>query len=323
MLIKSPKGWELPERIATPESAYANRRDFLKKLGFSGLGIWGLTAGCSGESSAQNRAKNVRQTLPKAAPPYPAKRNPAFSVERPETPERLAASYNNFYEFTTMKDQVWQLAHDFKTKPWQIEISGEVEKPRTIDLDDLLKALPLEERVYRFRCVEAWSMVVPWTGIKMKDFVEWAQPTSKAKYIRFVTFLDKKNAPGQRTNPWYPWPYFEGLRMDEATNELAMLATGSYGHRLPNQHGAPVRVITPWKYGFKSIKSIVKIEFITEKPSTFWSEIAPSEYTFWANVEPNVPHPRWSQATERDIATGDRIPTLPYNGYAKYVSKMY
>jgi sulfoxide reductase catalytic subunit YedY len=319
--IKIPKAWEIPERFVTPEEAYLNRRQFLKALGFSGLGAWALLHGCV-EAGTQEGG-DVRRTIPKAAPPYPADGNPKYAVDRPVTKEEIAASYNNFYEFTTDKERVWKLAEKFETRPWQIEVTGLVHKPRTFDIDELLKLFPLEERVYRFRCVEAWSMVAPWVGFPFKKLIDDMQPTSDAKYVRFVSFYRPEQALGQKTDRWYPWPYYEGLTLQEASNELTMLVTGSYGHALPNQHGAPVRVITPWKYGYKSAKSIVKIEFVKEQPKTFWNDLAPNEYGFYSNVNPQKPHPRWSQATERVVETGERIPTLPFNGYGEFVAKMY
>ncbi len=311
-----PPGWKIPEQQATPEDIYLDRRRFIRQLGYSGLGLWGLLSGLSGRGLSAASG-------PQTSGIYPAPRNAKFTLDRPLTAEQVAATYNNFYEFTLDKDRVHELAKNFKTSPWRIEVRGEVEKPFTIDVDDLLRKLPVEERLYRFRCVEAWSMAVPWTGIPMKKFIDLARPTSQAKYMRFVTFLDPKQAPGQRTQSWYPWPYFEGLRLDEAMNELTMLVTGIYGHPLPNQHGAPIRLIVPWKYGFKSIKSIVSIEFTREQPRTFWNQLVPDEYDFWANVDPRVPHPRWSQATERIIPSGKRVPTLPYNGYGDYVAGLY
>ncbi|MDQ7063335.1 MAG: protein-methionine-sulfoxide reductase catalytic subunit MsrP [candidate division KSB1 bacterium] len=324
MLIKIKEGWKLSESEVAPEEAYFNRRAFLRKLGWTGLGVIGLQAGwLSAVLAGQGKKKNgVWQTIPDPAPPYPVPRNPRYTADRPLTPEEIAASYNNFYEFTMEKDRVWQLAKHFETQPWKIEIRGEVHKPMTLDLDDLLKRMPLEERIYRHRCVEAWSMVVPWSGFAFKRLVDLVQPTSKAQYVRMVSFLRPSQAPGQKQRH-YPWPYFEGLTMAEATNELTFLATGIYGHALPPQHGAPIRLVTPWKYGFKSIKSIVLIEFTRKQPRTFWNDLVPDEYDFWANVNPKVPHPRWSQATERDIGTGKRIPTRLYNGYEAFVAHLY
>ncbi len=325
--IKIHRGWEITEGKVTPEDVYMNRRRFLKTLGIWGLGAWGVFAGCLDKSSEagvqDSELSEVRRSIPKPRPPYPVARNPKYIVDRPITTEEVAATYINFYEFTTDKARVWRLAERFETHPWQIEVTGHVHKKKIYDVDELVKRMPLEERVYRHRCVEAWSMVVPWTGFPFKKLIDEVQPTSNAKYVRMVSFLRPSQAIGQRSQPWYPWPYFEGLTMEEATNELTMLATGIYGHALPNQHGAPIRLVVPWKYGFKSIKSIVKIEFVSKQPPTFWNKVAPHEYDFWSNVNPNVPHPRWSQATEQVIDTGKRIPTLLYNGYEEFVGDLY
>jgi len=316
VLIKVPKGWEIPEREVTPEGISRPRRRFLHG---SAVAV-GLAAGiANGWLRALAPDPPGMTNLPK----MDAKRNPKYTVERPITEERIVAGYNNFYEFLTNKEQVARHAERFHSRPWEIETAGEVEKPQRIDVDALIKLMTLEERVYRLRCVEAWSVVVPWTGFPLAKFVEWAKPKSTARYLRLVSFLRPEEAIGQREQPWYPWPYYEGLTMGEATNELAMIVVGSYGHRLPNQNGAPLRLITPWKYGYKSIKSIVRFEFARKEPPTFWNDIAPSEYDFFSNVNPKKPHPRWSQATETDVATNKRIPTLPFNGYAEYVAQLY
>lgn len=317
-LIKIRQGWEIPENQITPESAYLNRREFLKRMGVTGVGAFTLMSGC-----AWAKDGGVEAQLKEAqAQPIKASRNKNFAVADPLTDEIIAASYNNFYEFSTGKDRVWQLVEQFQTRPWEIEVGGLVENPGTYDIDDLMKKMPLEERVYRFRCVEAWAMVVPWIGFPMKALIDRVQPKSSAKYVRMLTFFRADEAPQQRKSR-LPWPYFEGLTMEEAMNELTLLVMGIYGHVLPKQHGAPIRLIVPWKYGFKGIKSIVSIEFTDRKPRTFWNTLAPSEYDFWANVNPNVPHPRWSQATERMIGTGERRKTELYNGYGSYVAHLY
>jgi len=215
------------------------------------------------------------------------------------------------------------LTGDFETAPWPIEITGLVEKPLTLDATELFELFPLEERVYRFRCVEAWAMIVPWTGFPLSKLIEKVAPRREAKFLRFETFNRPAQAPGMRSLHNYPWPYFEGLRLDEAMNPLTLAVNGVYGKPLPKQHGAPWRIVVPWKYGYKSIKSIVKIEFVAEQPKTFWETLGPDEYPFESNVNPKVPHPRWSQATERMIDTGDRVKTQLYNGYGEYVAKLY
>lgn len=316
--IHIKKDWALSERLATPENVYMNRRYFMKAMGLVGAGaLIGATSGCE---AAEDFVVEVPESMPGL---YPAKRNAKYTVDRALTPEKIAAQYNNFYEFTTDKARVHKLTGKFEIHPWQIEIAGEVEKPGVYDLDDLLKKMPLEERVYRFRCVEAWAMTVPWTGFPLKALIDQVQPKSGAKFLRMFTFNRPEQAPGIKGQSWYPWPYFEGLTMAEATNELTLLATGIYGHALPKQHGAPIRLVTPWKYGYKSIKSIVKIEFVKRQPPTFWNKLAPDEYDFYANVNPKVPHPRWPQASERLIDTGERVPTHMYNGYGDFVAQMY
>ena len=243
------------------------------------------------------------------------------------TKESVAGSYNNFYEFSTGKTQVKALSEKLTTDPWTVVVKGEVQKEMTYDFDDLVRKMPLEERLYRLRCVEAWSIAVPWTGFPMKALLDEVQPLSSAKFVRMTTFMKPEEAPGQFKNTHWPWPYVEGLTIEEAANELAFLATGIYGHAMPNQHGAVIRLVVPWKYGFKSIKSIVAIEFVREQPKTFWNTLVPREYGFYANVNPNVSHPRWSQATEKFITTDagspERRPTLLFNGYDKYVADLY
>ena len=316
--IKIPKGWEIPENQVTSESDYINRRKFIKNLG---LGSAGALLFSTSNACAQGSALE-KQLEPFRAHTLNAEKNANFTVDREMTDEIVAATYNNYYEFTTSKSTVWKRVEKFKTRPWEIEISGLVEKPMTLDVDDLIKKMPLEERIYRFRCVEAWAMVVPWVGFPMKALLEKVQPKAEAKYVRMLTFLDASMAP-QQHDVRLPWPYFEGLTLAEAMNDLTLLTVGIYGHILPPQHGAPIRLIVPWKYGFKSIKSIVSIELTDQKPRTFWNTLAPREYGFEANVNPKVPHPRWSQASERMIGTGQRLPTLVYNGYGDAVAHLY
>ena len=315
MLIRKSKPGEVPEREVTPEPIYLGRRRLFQA---AALGLSGIASRLRAAlpSPEKPRAGELR--------PLPAPRNAKYKVEGREiTPEAITAGFNNYYEFTTEKRRVAELAEHFDSRPWQIEVRGLVEKPLKFDVDDLLKRFPLEERVYRLRCVEAWSIVVPWTGFPLAKFIEWAKPTANAKFVRMVSFLRPGQCPGQREQTWYPWPYFEGLRLDEATNEVAFLVVGSYGHILPNSNGSPLRLAVPWKYGYKSIKGIVRFEFTDKQPPTFWNKLVPNEYDFLSNVNPAKPHPRWSQATEEEVATRRRIPTLPYNGYGEYVARLY
>jgi len=312
MLIKIPRGWEMAESRATPESLYWNRRQIVKAFAAGSILATapGFTAGAWAQESEDPSAGL-----------YPVTRNFRFTLDRPVTPEKIATTYNNFYEFGSHK-QVWQRAQDLVIRPWEVRIDGLVEEPFTIAIDDLLTKMPLEERLYRHRCVEAWSMDVPWSGFQMSALIDLARPLGSAKFVRMETFEDKDMAPGQRQF-WYPWPYIEGLTMAEAANELTFLVTGMYGKPVPKQNGAPLRIALPWKYGFKSIKSIVRFTFTEERPISFWEEIQPSEYGFWANVNPDVPHPRWSQAMETSITTDEKVPTRLYNGYGEFVAQMY
>ena len=231
-------------------------------------------------------------------------------------------NYNNFYEFTTDKEGVAKLSEKFNPAPWTVEVSGLVNNPKTYGMEDLLSKFTQEERIYRLRCVEAWSMVIPWTGFTLASLLKEVEPTSDAKYVRFESVLRPSEMPGQKS-PFYPWPYQEGLRLDEAMNDLTLLATGLYGQSMPNQNGAPIRLVVPWKYGFKSIKSITKIELVAEQPTTLWSMVGPNEYGFYSNVNPEVAHPRWSQATERRIGELGRRESLMFNGYAEQVAYLY
>ena len=317
--------WQIAERLVTLEPVFLNRRHFLRQMGFASLGLLATPlAGCAKDDAP---ATNTSSTTNSAAPltasrTFPAPRNPEFNPAWALSNERAAGHYNNFYEFTLSKD-VYRYVDKFLTAPWPIQIGGLVEKPMTIDALELVQMFGLEERVYRLRCVEAWAMVVPWTGFPFSKLIEKVAPKPDAKFIRFETFHRPEQAPGLARVPEYPWPYFEGLRLDEALNPLTLAATGIYGKPLPKQHGAPIRLVVPWKYGYKSIKSIVKIEFVAKQPKTFWETLQPEEYPFESNVNPAVPHPRWSQATERMIDTGDRIKTQIYNGYGPYVARLY
>jgi methionine sulfoxide reductase catalytic subunit len=296
MNIIRRKGWEISESLVTPESLFLNRRKVI--AGLAALPLIGTA------QAAVN---------PKFADPG-----------RAITDEAQNTTYNNFYEYGTSKS-ISDAAQALITKPWSITIDGMVDQPLTLDAEELIKKMPTEQRVYRHRCVEAWAMVVPWTGFVLKDLLAMAKPKSDAKYVRFETFNDPKMAPGQDPSAFsgYPWPYVEGLSMDEAMNDLAFIATGAYGKDLPKSMGAPLRLHTPWKYGFKSIKSIVKISFVAEQPMNFWQAIASNEYGFWANVNPEVPHPRWSQASEEVLGTGERVPTKLFNGYGEFVADLY
>ncbi|MDF2367739.1 protein-methionine-sulfoxide reductase catalytic subunit MsrP [Sneathiella sp.] len=314
MLIKNPKGWELPEAKATPEGVYLNRRNILKGMAGAGLiASIGSNTAFSGAFAAEGHDPSASL--------YPVPRNDQYKVTRELTPEKIVTTYNNFYEFGSHKE-IYEAAQALKIRPWTVKIDGMVEKEMEIDIDDLLAQMPLEERLYRHRCVEAWSMVVPWSGFPMKELVKLAAPTSGAKYVVMQTFEDKSVAPGQRQF-WYPWPYTDGLTIEEAMNDLTFMVTGLYGKPLPKQNGSPLRLAAPWKYGFKQVKSINRISFTEERPVTFWETLIKNEYGFWANINPEVPHPRWSQAKERDIGTGEKIPTLLYNGYGEYVADIY
>jgi len=310
------RGWELPESQATPEHLFLSRRALLGAA--AGTAAIGLT---SAPAIAQ-RVSDLANLPDPTAGLYPAKRNEKYVLDRPLTDEKVNANYNNFFEFGSSKT-IARAAQALKIRPWTVKIDGMVEKPFEIAIDDLIRKMPLEERLYRMRCVEAWSMTIPWTGFPMAKLVELAKPLSSAKYVRMETFLDKAVAPGQRQS-WYPWPYVEGLTMAEATNELTLLVTGTYGKPAPKQHGAPIRLAVPWKYGFKSVKSIVRFNFTDKRPKSYWEELQSAEYGFWANVNPEVSHPRWSQATEEILGTGgERKPTLLFNGYGEYVADLY
>ncbi len=295
MFIHRRRGWEIAEHQATPESAVLGRRSLMA----GGAGLLGAAV----------------------AWPAMADADPRYPAGRPITPEQDSTTYNNFYEFGEDKS-IWRAAQRMPVTPWQVELAGMMDKPRTMDLTDLLKQVQLEDRVYRHRCVEAWAMTVPWTGFPLSALLKIAAPTSSAKYVVFESAVLPRVMPGVRSS-LYPWPYIEGCTMEEAGNDLTFMVTGMYGKELPKQDGAPLRVHFPWKYGFKSGKSLVKISFTDKQPETMWHAIQPEEYGFWANVNPAVAHPRWSQASERLIGTGERVPTVIWNGYGEWVAGMY
>jgi sulfoxide reductase catalytic subunit YedY len=340
--------WDLPQRLHTPEEVYRqrkqHRRDFLASLGLGLVagGAFTSLSGCPRASDEQIRQAGQPDPVPVAggnpstgqaangqdagtsAPDgfYPARRNEEFTYGRAETSEADAARYTNFYEFTGTKS-AWQHVGKFITHPWAVEIDGLCRKPRTFDLDDLLKTFSLEERQYRHRCVETWAMCIPWTGFPLAALLKSVEPLAAATHVAFQSFHRPEQAPNVAAFAHFPWPYTEGLRLDEAMNPLAFLATGMYGHPLWKQHGAPVRLAVPWKYGFKSIKSIVRISLVDRAPPTFWNTFAPEEYDFQANVNPEIAHPRWSQRQEWMLGTRELFPTVRYNGYAEYVASLY
>lgn len=328
--ILRTKPWRIAGIKPTPEDVFLDRRAVLKSLGLGTLSLGALSLGSPPALwAAQGADAMTRPALGKRfADRFPAKRNPAYGLgdDRSLTDEATAASHNNFYEFTVAKEKVWELAQDYPVDSWSLKVHGLVHKPRSFGLDDLFGGSfrdAMEERLYRFRCVERWSMQVPWTGFPLRKLLESVEPMANARWVRFVTVTDPAGLPGQRKQTWYEWPYYEALRIDEASHDLTLLALGIYGHGLPMQHGAPWRIVTPWKYGFKSPKSIVEIELVEEKPGTFWNDQQPDEYGFFSNVDPTKPHPRWTQRFETDIGSGETRESLLYNGYAEQVASLY
>jgi len=309
MLIR--RSDDVPSSEITPESTYRNRRQFLATAASAAAGFAALSL--TGVLDAAPRPQDPAWKRPPAGP---------FNTDEDLTPYKDVTTYNNFYEFGTDKDDPYQNAGDFKTKPWTLKVEGAVRKPATYHLEDFLKPYKLEDRVYRHRCVEGWSMVIPWLGFPIADVIKKVQPTSKARYVEFTTLYDPTQMPGQK-RPVLEWPYVEALRLDEAMNPLAIFAVGLYGKQLPNQNGAPFRIVIPWKYGFKSGKSIVKIRFTDSQPRTTWNIAAPNEYGFYSNVNPEVDHPRWSQKFERRIGEFRKRRTLMFNGYGDQVASLY
>jgi len=311
MVIRKSKG--IPSSEITPYEVYLDRRKFIgraAKLAAAATVAPGVLAACDFGGEAVAAVPEGRAVLASS------------SQEDELTPLKDVTRYNNFYEFGTGKEDPSRNARDFRTRPWTVRVDGHCERPGEYDLDDLMGRFPSRERIYRLRCVEAWSMVIPWQGFPLKELLEWVQPTSRAKFVEFTTLHDPDQMPGQRSRI-LDWPYVEGLRMDEALNPLTLMATGLYDQNLPGQNGAPIRLVVPWKYGFKSIKSIVRIRLVEEMPQTTWNLMASREYGFFANVNPEVDHPRWSQARERRIGEFRRRATLPFNGYGEDVASLY
>jgi sulfoxide reductase catalytic subunit YedY len=309
-----------PSREITPENLYWNRRSVLKAAAAASSVL--LTGWAYRRLNRTGSTPVTTDELTDITPASAKSLTQGFTVDEPQTPLQRVVNYNNFYEFTTDKEEVSAAARNFVSKPWQVTVEGMVRKPRVFDVDELMKAIRPEERIYRMRCVEGWSMVIPWIGIPLSKLIDLVKPMGSAKYVAFQTLLDPERMPGQK-NAVLEWPYVEGLRMDEAMHPLTILAVGLYGRALPPQNGAPLRLIVPWKYGFKGIKSIVKISLVSSQPPTTWNRQAPGEYGFFANVNPEVPHPRWSQATEQRLGESGRRATLPFNGYADQVAHLY
>jgi sulfoxide reductase catalytic subunit YedY len=304
--------WDLPQKQHTSPEIYRDRqqhrREFLQSMGLAGAGL--MAAGIAGCAEPVVQPEEVQGCLD------------VYEYGRPETAQAVAAEYTNFYEFATQKDS-WRYVEPFQPEPWTLEVTGECRSPKTFDLGELRNDFEQEERAYRFRCVEAWAMCVPWTGFPLSKLLERVDPKATAKYVSFQTFYRPEEARGNKASPEFPWPYTEGITIAEAKNKLVLLTTGIYGEPLPKQHGAPVRVIIPWKYGFKGAKSVVRINLMKKQPFTFWNSYNPREYAFEANVDPEVPHPRWSQAQERMLGTDERFVTLKYKCYGDCVGDLY
>jgi sulfoxide reductase catalytic subunit YedY len=317
------KAPEPPSSEITPETLYLHRREFIKNAAlFAGTAA---VVGGGGYLLTMKRTRPMDAFVPQGGAPLPVAvtQGPGpYDTDEPRTPFEDVTTYNNFYEFGLDKNDPARKAHVLKSRPWTVAIDGEVHKPQTVDIDQLISWFPLQERVYRMRCVEAWSMVIPWLGFPLGELLKRVEPTSRAKYVVFTTLMDPEQMPGQKRGV-LDWPYTEGLRLDEAMHPLTLMVVGLYGKTLPNQNGAPLRLVVPWKYGFKGLKSIVRISLSEQQPDTTWNLAAPNEYGFYANVNPEVDHPRWSQATERRVGELRRRPTLPFNGYAEQVAALY
>lgn len=327
----------VPSQRITPPEIFFDRRTFMSAFG---MGVLAAPLAASAAGGAQRPQESILEIPFQRTDVFPAARNEAYALptdvagnprqgfvrrgQRPDlTPREVAASHNNFYEFLSGRGgPVWQFCGDFEVEPWKVEITGECNNPMTLDLDDLF-AFDHEERTYHFRCVERWAMNVPWSGFPLSRLIEKADPNGRARYVKFETARNNRQMPGVSSSPWYPWPYTEALRLDEAMNELAMAVTGVYGEPLPRQHGSPIRIIVPWKYGYKNPKSIVKIEFVRDEPRVFWQETIPHEYGFLSNVNPNIPHPRWPQSASYWLDTEETFRTPIFNGYDDYVADLY
>jgi sulfoxide reductase catalytic subunit YedY len=305
----------MDDREITPYALYRRRREFLR------LGA-GSLVGAAALGALSRSAAGAAKPEPALPPPLPKVEKGPFGTDEKQTPYEDVTHYNNYYEFGTEKTDPGENAGSFPARPWKVAFEGEIRKPQTVDVDELLQWFPIEERVYRMRCVEAWSMVIPWAGFPLGRLVERLEPTPKAKYVAFTSLHDAAKMPGQR-RAVLEWPYVEGLRLDEASHPLTILAVGLYGRLLPNQNGAPLRLVVPWKYGFKGIKAITTIRFVEKEPPTTWNRMAPDEYGFYANVNPDVDHPRWSQAKERRLGEFFKRKTLPFNGYGDQVAHLY
>ncbi|MCH8156977.1 MAG: protein-methionine-sulfoxide reductase catalytic subunit MsrP [Nitrospinae bacterium] len=317
--IKIPDSWDIPENQATPEEVYLNRRKFIGNVGK--FGVNALALYMLPNFLALNEAFGANSGRPTLT--GPAGKESFLDLRSRITAENLVSRYNNFDEFGTSKENIWRFARELPVENWTIRVEGLVRKPRTLDLEKLLRQVSLEERIYRLRCVETWSAIIPWTGFPLQKLIKILDPLSTARYVKFKTFLNPNIASGQKKRFWEPWPYAEGLSMSEAMHDLSFLAVGMYGHQLQPQNGTPIRLVVPWKYGFKSIKSIASIEFTRKPPETFWQTVSPLEYDFWANVNPGVPYARWDQRFETLIGQDKKEKTKLYNGYARQVGELY
>ena len=324
--IHKPKPWD--KTVAVDQGTYWNRRRIIKSLGLAtGSLMMSPIVSCAKSKSTEEIQTDNSFTFEGIEDYFPGDINTKYKLDRELTDKYTATHNNNFYEFIDPSDpniyNAYKFVGPFENRDWKFTVEGLANNTGTFLLEDIIKRFGQEERTYRFRCVERWSMAVPWNGISLAKLIRYFEPKNEATHVRMVSYADADQMTGVKNQPWYPWPYYEGLRMDEAMNELSFMATGIFGEPLPKQNGAPMRLIVPWKYGYKNIKSIVRIEFVKSEPGTFWNKLNPDEYGFYSNIDPLVPHPRWSQERERMIPDGDWRPTLPYNGYGELVASMY